>query len=79
MDPIKTLGLAMCIALLAGCSSPQDKAAKAQEGAYTAQENVAKQRLELTDKYQKCVKDAGGDQQKAAACDSYLKAAEALK
>jgi hypothetical protein len=29
--------------------------------------------------YQKCVKDAGSDQAKAVACESYLKAAEALK
>jgi hypothetical protein len=78
MNLIKTLGIAS-IGLLAACSSPQDRAAEAQEGAYKAQEQVAKQRLELTEKYQKCIKDAGGDQQKAAACDSYLKAAEALK
>lgn len=79
MELIKTLCMALCIALLAACSTPQDRAAEAQEGAYDAQEKVAKQRLELVDKYQRCVKDAGGDQQKAAACDSYLKAAEALK
>jgi outer membrane biogenesis lipoprotein LolB len=79
MNLIKTLGIASCIGLLAACSSPQDRAAEAQEGAYKSQEQVSKQRLELTEKYQKCVKDAGGDQQKAAACDSYLKAAEALK
>ena len=34
---------------------------------------------ELVDKYQSCVKAAGAVQQKAASCDSYLKAAEALK
>jgi hypothetical protein len=79
MNLIRTLGIAVCLASLAACSSPQDRAAEAQEGAYKAQEQVAKQRLELTEKYQKCVKDAGGDQQKAASCDSYLKAAEALK
>jgi len=28
--------------------SPQDKAAKAQQGAYNAQEEVAKKRIELT-------------------------------
>jgi uncharacterized lipoprotein YajG len=79
MHFMKTLGVATLIALLAGCSSPQDKAAKAQQGSYEAQEKVANERLELTKKYQQCVKEAGDNQQKAAACDSYLKAAEALK
>ena len=75
----KILGVPALIALLAGCSSPQDKAAQAQQGSYEAQEKVAKQRLELVNKYQECVKQAGDNQQKAATCDSYLKAAEALK
>jgi outer membrane biogenesis lipoprotein LolB len=79
MDFMKTLGVATLIALLAACSSPQDKAAKAQQGSYEAQEQVAKQRLDLVNKYQQCVKEAGDNQQKAATCDSYLKAAEALK
>jgi outer membrane biogenesis lipoprotein LolB len=76
---LKTLSAITVLALLAACSSPQDKAAKAQKNAYERQEEVANKRLELTEKYQKCVKDAGADQQKAAACDSYLKAAEALR
>ncbi len=79
MHFLKLLGAAMLIALLAACSTPQERAAEAQEGAYKAQEKVAKQRLELVEKYQACVKDAGGNQQKATACESYLKAAEALK
>jgi hypothetical protein len=79
MNVIKIFGIAVCVGLLSACSTPQDRAAEAQEGAYKAQEQVAKQRLELTEKYQKCVKDAGGNQQKAASCESYLKAAEALK
>jgi hypothetical protein len=79
MGFMKTLGVATLIALLAGCSSPQDKAAQAQQGSYEAQERVAKERLNLVNKYQQCVKDAGDNQQKAAACESYLKAADALK
>ena len=79
MTFIKISCLAAFLALLAACSSPQDKAADAQKGSYEAQERVAKQRLDLVNQYQKCVKDAGDNQQKAAACDSYLKAAEALK
>ena len=79
MSFMKILGVATLIALLAGCSSPQDKAAKAQQGSYEEQEKVAKERLTMVNKYQQCVKDAGDNQQKAATCDSYLKAAEALK
>ena len=65
--------------LVTACSSPQEDAAKAQKGSYQAQEAVARQRLELVDKYQECVKAASGNAQKIEACDSYLKAAEALK
>ncbi len=79
MDMIKILGVAACLGALAACSTPQDRAAEAQEGAYEAQEDVAKKRIHLVEQYQNCMKDAAGDQQKAAACDSYLKAAEALK
>ena len=76
------LQILLCIAvmgLLAACSSPEERAAKAQERSYGAQEEVARQRMELVEKYQQCVKDAAGDAQKAEACDSYLRAAEALK
>ena len=54
------------------CSSSQDKANKAQQ-------NVSEERLELIDKYQKCIKKAEGDKDKEAACEQYLKMAEALK
>ena len=54
------------------CSSPQDRAYKAQEG-------VHKERLKLVDQYKKCIKKAGSDKAKVEACDQYLRAAEALK
>lgn len=57
---------------LVGCSSPQDRA-------YKAQEKVHKERLELVDDYKACLKEAGDDQLKTESCDHYLKAAEALK
>jgi uncharacterized protein YcfL len=57
---------------LTGCSSSQDKAYKAQEG-------VHKQRLELVEQYQECMKEAGDDTLKADSCEQYLKASEALK
>jgi outer membrane biogenesis lipoprotein LolB len=79
MRHIRLLTAAAVMGLLAACSTPQEDAAKAQEGAFEAQEKVAKQRLELVEKYQACVDEAAGDQLKVDACDSYLKAAEALK
>jgi outer membrane biogenesis lipoprotein LolB len=79
MNFVKLVGVAALSALLAACSTPEERAAEAQEGAYKAQESVSKQRLELVGKYQDCVKKAGGDKQKVEACDSYLRAAEALK
>lgn len=79
MNFVKLAGIASVIALLTGCSSPQERAADAQASASKAQEEVANRRLQLVDQYQSCIKDAAGNQQKAAACDSLLKAAEALK
>ena len=76
------LGLMVWIGLagvVSGCGSSERQADRAQERAYEAQERVAEERLNLVGKYQKCVKDAGSDQAKATACESYLKAAEALK
>jgi hypothetical protein len=73
---IACLGLA---GLMSGCGSSGRQAARAQERAYEAQERIAEQRLDLVEKYQDSVKGAGGDQTKAIACESYLKAAEALK
>ena len=55
-----------------GCASSQDKA-------YKAQEKVHKERLKLIEDYKKCLQKAGSDKAAAEACDSYLKAAEALK
>lgn len=66
-------------ALVSACGSADRDAARAQERAYEAQERVAEQRLDLVEKYQDCVEKAGGNQTRAAARESYLKAAEALK
>ena len=77
MRPIPAIILA--ILALTACSSPHDDAAEAQKSAFEAQEQVAKQRLELIEKYQACVDDAEGDSTKITACETYLKSAEALK
>ena len=79
MRRAQILSCAVFMGLLAACSSAQDDAAKAQKHAFEAQEGVAKQRLDLVDKYKICVGEAAGDNMKIEACDSYLRAAEALK
>jgi hypothetical protein len=65
--------------MLGACSSPEGRAAQAQEGAYKSQQKVADEPLKLAHRYQACVNSAGGDKQKEAACESYPKAADALK
>ena len=75
----RTLAATIFVGLLAACSSPEERAADAQRRSYEAQEKVAKKRLELVDKYQECVKAAAGDNLKSESCNSYLRAAEALK
>lgn len=79
----KLITTAITVTLVAGllgaCSSPEERAAEAQEKSYKAQESVANQRLDLVKKYEECAKTAGGDNMKLQACESYLKAADALK
>lgn len=53
--------------------------ASAEDRAYKSQEAVNKERLELIDKYKKCMKKADNDKEKEAQCEQYLKAADALK
>jgi len=62
-------------ALVAGCGG----GTAAQKRAYRAQEEVAKERLRLVEKYQDCMKDARGDVFAERACQTYRDSAEALK
>ncbi len=72
--------LLVSVAILIGaCGSPEKKAHKASAKTSKAEEKVHTERLKLVDQYKKCVEDAGEDQAKVEACDSYLKAADALK
>jgi len=71
--------IAVGIGFLSGCSDPHEDAAEAQERAHDAETKVAEERIKLVEQYKVCVKEAGGDNQKVEACDSYLKAAEALQ
>jgi len=72
-------GLVLVVASLAGCASPQDKAANAQRQAAEADLKIKEERLKLVDQYKKCIADAGTDKMKADGCGHVLKAVEALK
>lgn len=69
----------VCVGLVAACSSPEERAADAQARSYKAQEQAVQERLKLVSQYQECVKNSAGDTAKVEACDSYLKAAQALR
>ena len=75
----RVIACVMLIGFLAACSDPHGDAARAQKQTYEAQEEVVTERLALVEKYQTCVEEASGDVQMIEACDSYLRAAEALK
>ena len=80
MRYVSVLACVVFLGLAGACSSsPHDDAARAQERSYEAQEEVAKQRLKLVEQYKSCVEKASGNAEKIEACDSYLRAAEALK
>jgi len=72
MKLLKILLVVIVAGTIMACQSAQDRAA-------TSQEEVNRERLELVDKYQECIKKAEKDKEKEAECEQYLKAAEALK
>lgn len=72
MKLVKILLIVIVAGTILACQSAQDKAAKSQDA-------VNRERLELVDKYKKCMEKAEKDKEKEAECEPYLKAAEALK
>ncbi len=72
MKLLKILLVVIVAGTIMACQSAQDRAGKSQE-------EVNRERLELVDKYQECIKKAEKDKEKEAECEQYLKAAEALK
>jgi len=44
-----------------------------------SQTELNKEKIKISEEYQKCLKNAEGDKDKEAACEQYLKAGEALK
>ena len=58
--------------MIAACSSAERKESRSQT-------ELNKEKVKLSQEYQKCMKKADGDKEKEAECEKYLKAAEALK
>ncbi len=79
MRKIHFLLLVFAACFLMACSSPERQALRAQTDASNAQAEVSNERLKLVEQYKECISDAGADSAKAAACESYLKAANALQ
>jgi len=60
------------VGMMSACGSAERKANKSQA-------EINKEKIKLSEQYQKCMKKAEGDKEKEAGCEKYLKAAEALK
>jgi hypothetical protein len=58
--------------LIAGCGNSERRANKSTAA-------VNNERISIIKKYEKCIKNAGDDEVKSEACDTYLKSAEALR
>jgi outer membrane biogenesis lipoprotein LolB len=75
----KILILVTVVLIMIGCGMSERRANRATAKSADYQTKVSKERLKLIDDYKKCVEKAGEDKEKIEGCDSYLKAAEALK
>ena len=51
----------------------------AERQANRSQAELNKEKVKLSEQYQKCMEKAKGDKDKEAECEKYLKAAETLK
>jgi len=58
--------------MISACSSAERKESRSQT-------ELNKEKVKLSQEYQKCMKKAEEDKDKEAECEKYLKAAEALK
>ena len=79
MKVVKTLIVVCFVVMIVACGHRERQANKATRKAADSQAAVSQERLKLIEDYKKCVEQAGEDRNKVEACDTYLKAAEALK
>jgi len=72
MKLMRILMVVIVAGMMLACGSAEKKANQSQA-------EINKERVRLTNEYQKCMKKAEGDKDKEAQCEQYIKAAEALK
>lgn len=75
---LRIFGIAVAaVAMLTACSTPEERAAEAQERSFKADAKLKEKRLKMIDEYQKCVTSKAPEQ--AETCDYLLKAIEAVR
>ena len=79
MKLVKALIIVRVAVIVLACGGAERRANKSKAKSADYQSKIAQERLKLVEDYKKCIKKAGEDKNKVEACDSYLKAAEALK
>jgi hypothetical protein len=72
MKLVKIFLVVFVAGMILACSSPERRNLRSQTA-------INKEKVKLSEEYQKCMKKAGEDEDKQAKCEQYLKAAEALK
>jgi len=72
MKLMRILLVVIVAGMMSACSSAERKESRSQT-------ELNKEKVKLSEEYQKCMKKANGDKDKEAECEKYLKAAEALK
>ena len=79
MKTMKALIIVSILVIVVACGGSSRRSDRAATTSADPQSKIAQERLNLIEDYKKCVEKAGEDRDKIEACDSYLKAAEALK
>jgi len=72
MKLLRIFLVVIIVGMISACSSAERRESKSQTA-------LNKEKVKLSQEYQKCMKKAEGDEEKEAECEKHLKAAEALK
>ena len=72
MKFMRILLVVIVAGMMSACSSAERKESRSQT-------ELNKEKVKLSEEYQKCMKKAEGDKDKEAECEKHLKAAEPLQ
>lgn len=72
MKLMKIFLIVIVVGMMSACGSAEKNVQKSEA-------EINKQKIKISEEYQKCIKEAEGDKDKEAACEQMLKASEALK